>query len=472
MAGENSAGARAIRHVVVAGAGLAGLAAAEALVRRGMQVTLLEQKSIPGGRASSYEAQGAPGMVDNCQHILLGCCVNLREFYRRTGVDDRISWTRSIRFQEAGGRVSVLSSARLPAPFHVLPSFLLLKFLTPGEKWSIARALMLMLLSTGPRPDCSFSEWLDERGQPRRAVERFWRPIIVSALNEEPERCSARYAFQIFRQGFLGHRNASALGSPRVPLRELYGPCVDALRRAGADVRFRSAVRAIQVRDGRVCGVAAGDGTVEADAVIVALNFDRAADLMEPHLGSRAVEPWRRLQPSPITGVHLWWDRPVMPHENLALLDREVQWIFNKNGDADGAGGAHVGLVVSASREWMPLSRAEILERCEREMREALPAAREGRITSAAVLKEAKATYSPAPGVDELRPEPSVGLPNLWLAGDWVRNGWPATMEAAVRSGWIAAEHCLEAAGRPESLLAPDLPWQPIVGRPARNSTL
>src|SRR6185503_6564988 len=94
-------------------------------------------------------------------------------------------------------------------------------------------------------------DWLRAQRQTRGAVERFWRPILVSALNEEPERCSARYAFQIFRQGFLAHPQAYEMGVPAVPLRELYGSCVEAIRRRGGEVRFRAGVKELRLVDGK-----------------------------------------------------------------------------------------------------------------------------------------------------------------------------------------------------------------------------
>jgi uncharacterized protein with NAD-binding domain and iron-sulfur cluster len=163
--------------------------------------------------------------------------------------------------------------------------------------------------------------------------------------------------------------------------------------------------------------------------------------------------------------VHLWWDRPVTDLPHAALLDRQVQWMFNKTGDfARSDPGTYMGLVVSASYDWLERPRREILELAEREVREAFAGTHGASVLKAAVIKEARATYSAVPGVDELRPPPETPIASLILAGDWVRNGWPATMEAAVRSGYQAAERVLAAEGRPEAVLAPDLPWQAVMG--------
>jgi zeta-carotene desaturase len=428
---------------------------------------VLERKSIPGGRASSYDAQETGEPVDNCQHILMRCCTNLWRFYAEAGVQDRVRWIRRLEFLEPNGRRSVLCGSRLPAPFHLMPSFFRLRFLGPADKWAVANALMRMLRETGPDPDCAMSCWLTRTRQTRRAVERFWRPILVSALNEEPERCSARYAFMIFRLGFLAHPNAYEMGVPKVPLRELYGPCVRALEQSGARVEFRSPVRSLLLGTDRVTTVQLEGETVDADYVISAVPFDEVCALLPERWSEHAAfRTWTGMETSPISAVHFWWDRPVTEMPHAALLDRQVQWMFNKTQDfAREHPGTYMGLVVSASRDWLPRPRRELLEIAEREIREAFPGTAGARITRSAVIKEARATFSAAPGVDRLRPPPETPIPNLFLAGDWVQNGWPATMEAAVRSGYQAAERVLRAEGRPEPLLAPDLPWQALIGK-------
>jgi zeta-carotene desaturase len=449
---------------VVIGAGLAGLAAATALAERGFSVRLLERKSIPGGRASSYDAQDAGETVDNCQHILMRCCTNLWQFYGRAGVQDRVRWIERLHFLEPNGRESVLGGSRLPAPFHLMPSFFRLRFLGPGDKWAVVSALMRMLRSCGPKPDLPMMDWLRGARQTPRAIERFWRPILVSALNEEPERCSARYAFQIFRMGFLAHPRAYQMGVPRVPLRELYDPCVASLRSLGAEVRFRTSVKTLRVESERVSGVELADGFIPAEYVVSAVPWQGARELVpgtDPFF-----RQWERMESSPISAVHLWWDRPVTGMDHAALLDRPVQWMFNKTRDFSREdGGTYMGLVVSASRDWLPRSRREILEIAEREVREAFPQTAGAQVVKSAVIKEAHATYSAVPGIDEMRPPPETPIRNLLLAGDWVRNGWPSTMEAAVRSGYQAAERVLALEGRAETVMAPDLPWEAVIGR-------
>jgi uncharacterized protein with NAD-binding domain and iron-sulfur cluster len=145
---------------------------------------------------------------------------------------------------------------------------------------------------------------------------------------------------------------------------------------------------------------------------------------------------------SPITGIHLWFDRQVTTLPHATLLDRTIQWMFNKEG------GRYLQLVVSASRNLTSLSRAEIIEIAMGDLRHYFPPIKDAKLLKSHVIKEQRATFSAAPGTESKRPAAHHGLPGAYLAGDWTRSGWPATMEGAVRSGYLAAEAVSSAAGR------------------------
>ncbi|HET9836851.1 MAG TPA: FAD-dependent oxidoreductase, partial [Candidatus Angelobacter sp.] len=130
--------------VGIVGGGLAGLAAGCALADAGLRVTIFERRPYVGGRASSYEHPGTGEVVDNCQHVLLGCCTNLIHFYERLGVSDKIRWFDELTFIEPGGRTSRMAPSFLPAPMHNVPAFLRAKMLGMKDKLGIARAMKAM----------------------------------------------------------------------------------------------------------------------------------------------------------------------------------------------------------------------------------------------------------------------------------------------------------------------------------------
>ena len=428
--------------VLIAGGGLAGLAAAAALGGAGFEVEVFEARPFLGGRATSYPMPGPDGgepeVIDNCQHVLMRCCVNLLDFYQRLGVRDRIRFYREFCFLEPGGRISVLRRGWLPAPFHFTGSFLRMHCLDRHDKLKIGLALMAMRRERHRRKDLdriSMLDWLLQKRQTPHAIDRFWRQILVSAVNEDLEHMAAIHGFQVFGLGFFARADSYEMGVPSIPLAQLYS---DEAWKKVPNVRFhfRSPVERVDA-----AGFVVAGGRRVADHYVCALPFERmeAVGLAAPAFSH-----------SPITGVHLWFDREVTTLPHATLLDRTMQWMFNKDG------GKYLLLVVSASRDLTPLSREEIIDIAVGDLRLYFPRVRDAKLIKAHVIKEQRATFAAAPDTEHLRPTTDSGIPNLYLAGDWTRTGWPATMEGAVRSGYLAAEWVAQAAGKPAQFLLPD----------------
>jgi uncharacterized protein with NAD-binding domain and iron-sulfur cluster len=268
----------------------------------------------------------------------------------------------------------------------------------------------------------------------------------------------------------LSNRTGYRMGVPTVPLSELYAGCKSAIEKRGGEVILRSPVRRLRIEGDRVAGVAFdGEHTETAEAYVFAVPHTAFLELIPDEIkGKYAVfENLKNIKVSPITGVHFWFDRAVTQEPFIALLDTTTQWIFNKtvlhgafkNKSETKANGArqYLQLVISASYDLLQKSRQEIIEICLREVRHALPAAREAQLVKATVIKEVAATFSPKPGVDRWRPKQETDVAGLFLAGDWTDTGWPSTMEGAVRSGYLAAEAVLRAAGMPQKIVQPDL---------------
>jgi uncharacterized protein with NAD-binding domain and iron-sulfur cluster len=165
---------------------------------------------------------------------------------------------------------------------------------------------------------------------------------------------------------------------------------------------------------------------------------------------------------SPITSVHLWFDREITDLDHAALLDTTMQWMYNAGrlqpARRAGNAGSYLELVVSASKMLTSMQRQQIIDLALRELALFFPKVKQATLLKAAVVKEIRATYSVRPGLDLARPGPVSGWPRLFLAGDWTATGWPATMEGAVRSGYLAAEELSRENGKPQTFVAADLP--------------
>lgn len=467
------------RRVVVVGGGVAGIAASVRLAEGGLAVTLVDKRRFLGGRASSFVDRVTGQRIDACQHGTMRCCTALHDLLARLGVADRIRYNAELQFLDADGARSTIRRSWLPAPLHTAPSFLCFRSLGWRDKLSVARALM-RILREGGRPEheqLDADTWFRSAGVTERAIRRFVGPVLISACNESLPRIACTHALKVFRDGFLATESAYEFGVPDVPLATLYSePAERFLSARGGAVRLRATVDHVRFdHRGRAAGATlVGGEAIGADAVVVAVPFDLLPGLLPADMveGSPALRGLRSMEWSPIVGVHLWFDRPIDCPNALALLDRRADWIFRKRGPEWPVteGSEYLSMVISADRELAALPREEVASTVAAEVRACLPGAQEARLVRWHVVKERKATFTPAVGVEAVRPPQEGPAPGLAIAGEWTRTGWPSTMEGAARSGCLAADVILRDFGMPARGLPPDLPrsWlvRLIAGRP------
>lgn len=459
-------------HVVVVGGGLAGLAAAVALAGRGLRITLVESRPRLGGRASSFTDPNTGELVDNCQHVSMACCTNLADFARRVGTSDLFRRERDVVFLSADGKLSALRAGLFPAPFHLTGSFLRANYLRWGDKLRVAYGLAcLAARRPAERAGESFADWLLRHRQTVRTINLYWATVLVSALNERLEQMDVGHARKVFVDGFLRNRDGYQMEIPLVPLGELYGTRLERwFAENGVNVRLTTGVRAVECDDEEgLSGVMLRSGEkITADFVILAVPFDRVSSLIPGAIEQRipSLADVESLAASPITGIHLWFDRPVCPLDHVVTPGRTIQWVFNHTAiqgrSAANGDGQYLQVVISASYDLLGLDNVTIKELVLRELGEIWPAAAAASVTRWRVVTEHGATFSVRPGVDALRPSQRTPVEGLFLAGDWTSTGWPATMEGAVRSGYLAAEGVLRDLGTPARLLRPGLSTGPL----------
>ena len=444
-------------RIAIVGGGLAGLAAAVALAGRGLSIELFEAKRRLGGRAGSYLDRHSGEEVDHCQHVVMGCCTNYLDFARRTGITDLFERHRQLHFFGADGRRSDFRPAKwLPAPLHLAPALLAIKHLSLADKLAIAQAMLRLLRA--PAVDLADAptvlQWLHKQCQPSRVIERFWQVVLVSALGESLDRASLSAARKVFLDGFLAHPDACDVLVPRVPLSQLYERVADWLRERGVVLRLESPVKQVDRQAVQLVG-----GTAETcDCAILAVPWRRVADIISPALPAlhSGLQAAAEIAGSPISGVHLWFDRPITHLPHAVLVGRLSQWVFARKRPA--AKDHYYQVVISASHDLAGRDRQAVIEEVLADLQAVFRPAGEATLLRWQLITEQDAVFSVRPGLDEQRPPQQTPVPGLLLAGDWTRTGWPATMEGAVRSGYLAAEAALASIGRPDRLLVPDLP--------------
>lgn len=450
--------------VTVLGGGVAGMSAACALAEADFRVQLVERRGYLGGRASSYLHPGVNEVIDNCQHVLFGCCTNLIGFYRRIGVADRIHWTREMTMIEPGGRRTRLGPSWLPAPLHGMPRLLSAHAFTLADKLALARAFSALLRPIPIDTTEHLGAWLLRNGQTQGAIERFWRLVIASALNADLDTIALPYAAKVIRELFMNSAEAGSMGMSAVPLSELYAGAEQFLKQRGSEVVYSANAESAQWNEQRrQWTLVTRSGELLSDFLVLALPFEATEKLL-PHLppaeGADALMGQiRKHEHWPICSVHLWFDREITDLEHAVLLDREIHWMYNKSRLQPWRNrkGSYLELVVSASRTFAARSREEAIAQALSELSEFFPRVQDAKLEKAALIKEVRATFGVPPGVDAARPHAESPWPNLFLAGDWTATGWPSTMESAARSGHLAAEAVCAQHGAPRAILNPDL---------------
>jgi zeta-carotene desaturase len=457
----------AVKKVAVIGGGVAGMSAACALAHTGFQVTLIERRGYLGGRASSYLHPGVNEVIDNCQHVLFGCCTNLIGFYRRIGVAGKIHWTTEMTMIEPGGRRSRLGPSKLPlpAPLHGALSLLRADAFTLADKMALGRAFSAMARPNEQRDENeSLADWLRRHRQTEGAINRFWRLVIASALNAELEHIAVKYAAKVIRELFMNSAWAGAMGMSTVPLTELYAGAERFLTERGSEVMYNANVESLAWNEAAgKWTIVTRTGDILSDFVVVALPFEAFGKLLPsmPAAQDGVVLEQQVAQHEhwPICSVHLWFDREITELDHAVMLDREIHWMYNKGKMQPwrNVKGSYVELVQSASRAFAALPREQAIEQALEELKEFFPAVREAKLEKVALIKEVRATFGVPPGIDAARPSAQSPWPNLFLAGDWIQTGWPSTMESAARSGHLAAEAACAESGELRRFLDPDL---------------
>ena len=458
---------------VVVGAGVAGLRCALALADAGLRVVVLEASSIAGGRASSWLDEASGLQVDVGPHVLSSEHRNFMAMLKRLGTADQVLWQRRpmITLHDARG-VLRMPSPRLPPPLHGLPMLpRALTRLSLRDGWSHLRiAWRAARLNERTLRELDVEEahaYLREMGVRPAAVEWFWRSAMLALLNVPLEQCSAASMMRVFRL-MLG-RSGYHFGFPRIALSQLYVPgCCRAVVRSGGQVLFGARVRRLRIAYGRLAGVELEDGHfMDAAHCVLAVPPAEMAALAGESSGEPLLQPLataaRYFRPSPYISTYVWFDRPVT-QERFWARTWTPQGLNTDFYDLSRIRTSLTGQPsVIAANAIGPMARGDwpdgrIVEQTVQEVKEFAPLARQARVVHARVHRTPMAIPQPRPGTEALRPANATPVRGLWVAGDWTDTALPCSMESAARSGALAAEAVLEAAGRPRqlSIAAPD----------------
>jgi len=426
--------------VVVAGAGLAGLSAAVRLAAAGKKVILLEASKKGGGRAYSFPycfsgTTEETSMLDNGQHIMLGCYHETFNFLKLTGTFELLKIQKKMEVQmiDRQGNQFSLRSGNLPYPFDLLQALLQFNYLSLKQKLkAISFILKLRFVDAGRLRNTTVSDWLNSTGQTDELFKGIWDILCTGALNSQAGRASAGIFAHILKVIFLQGRGNSRIVIPGSNLSAIFvDGAIDFIEARGGEVRFSEPVESVQITGDVISSVTTRKGKIETPAAMI---FAIPAYALKRISGLNGVIPAIEnfeMEYSSITSFHLHVRDFKLPFDFVALIDSPVQWVFELEG--------YLSTVTSASEDWDSMKEEEILELIKSELKTRLGLSKSN-IISHKMIKEKRATFICGGKNLQHRPPAETKVKNLFLAGDWTDTGLPATIEGAVLSGHKAAD--------------------------------
>ncbi|HEX7811145.1 MAG TPA: hydroxysqualene dehydroxylase HpnE [Burkholderiales bacterium] len=428
---HSSAGDGHLRIAIVGG-GYAGMAAAAELARSGIAVTVFEAGKVLGGRARRVEIDGIT--LDNGLHVLIGAYSETLRLIDLTTAPGESRGLIRLPLELTLYPDFAMRVPKLPAPLHLAAALLAARGLTLGDKLRAARFMLAMRRQRFRLPaDMTVSELLTACRQSERVSRLLWGPLCVSALNTRPEQASARVFLAVLRDSLSGKPADSDLLLPALDFSALFperaARYVDA--RSG-EVRLGSTVEAVR-RTPQNFEIEPDGG--QFDRVILAVSPHRIGMLIAPHA---QLAPLRNMIESfsyqPIYSVYLQYPAGTRLPFRMGGIDAAYsQWVFDR-GQLCGQDGL-IGVVISASGAHQELPQSELARKVHAELAAVVPGLQAPQWQR--VIAEKRATFACTPGL--VRPDNGTALPGLFLAGDYTVSDYPATLEAAVRSGVRAA---------------------------------
>lgn len=425
-----------MKKCVVIGGGFAGLTAAAYLSNAGHSVELIEASPKLGGRAYSFQDRSTGDVIDNGQHIMMGCYKETLKFLSMIGASGNIEIQKQLDviFLKKNYQLFHLKASSAPYPFNLLSALLHFTALSRTNRLSILKFFLKIFLVHPDRlKSLSVKQWLQIELQNEETIKSFWEILTVGTLNTSTEKASAKIFSDVLKEIFFKGTKSASIILPLKGLSETYcGQAANYLSKNDGIISLSEKVESLIFDVEKVVAVKTDKRVVENfDFVVTAVPFYALKKL-----GVAEILPELNVNYSTIVSIHLWLDINPLEEKFYGLIDSMIHWIFNH--------GKHITLVISNADYLSIRDKKEILEIALMELEKFTSIKRQD-VISSKIIKEKRATFVPSNDLINKRPSSKTKIKNLFLAGDWTDTGLPSTIESAVKSGRTAAELIIDA---------------------------
>ncbi|MHB8581429.1 MAG: hydroxysqualene dehydroxylase HpnE [Ignavibacteriaceae bacterium] len=420
-----------MKKCIVVGGGFAGLTAAVYLAKSGFKVELIESSSKLGGRAYSFKDKSSGSVIDNGQHILMGCYEETLKFIKLIKAEENFHFQKrlEVNFLAPGYKILPLKSFPVFYPLNLLLGLLNYEAITFFERLKLLKFILMLPFTSNKKLErMNVSEWLKRGHQNDNIIKAFWRIIAVGALNTNIEKASARIFADILKKIFLRGNSSATVVLPSYGLSESY--CNHAqkfLEENNGKICFSEPVLSMQTENEKISEIITSKRTImDFDFVVSAVPLFSLEKFLADSFDNKIC-----LRYSSILSVHIWLRENTLTKAFYALIDSTVHWIFNH--------GNHLTIVISDANELLDESKEEIFELVMNAV-EKFTNIKKELVIQYKIIKEKRATFIPSNDIINNRPPARTKLKNVFLAGDWTDTHLPSTIESAVKSGRTAAE--------------------------------
>ena len=420
------------KKVIVIGGGIAGLTAAAYLAKNKFKVTLLEASPKLGGRAYSFLDKDTDTIIDNGQHILMGCYHDTLNFLSLIGATKNFQFQNrlEVNFVKEGFQVLSLKSIPLIYPLNLIIGLMKFGALTFSDRFNLLKVfLRLPFYSSNKFSNMNVTDWLRSENQSQAVQDTFWKILAVGALNTSIEKASAKIFIDILKQIFLKGNRSATIILPKFGLSESY--CHKAekfILDNGGEIILSEPVEKLGISGEKIIEVHSTKNVYSDFSFVVTAIPTFALKRILVESGDFKIP---EMKYSSILNIHIWLTENKFSAGFFGLINSPLHWVFNK--------GSHLNIVISDADELVNKSEDELLSMVKNELQKFF-LLEPDLISNYKIIKEKRATFIPSNDIMDKRLTQKTNFKNLILAGDWVDTGLPSTIESAVKSGRVAAD--------------------------------